>query len=91
MTLLDVLAHAMDRRERRLAVLASKRSLPGVLEEMSDQRVLVSKLDAADVARKLLLAFVDLKNVVTINYQQQSKSFKASYNAPMSFWNIVLH
>jgi hypothetical protein len=32
-----------------------------VLEEVADQRVLVPELDAADVARELLLALVDLK------------------------------
>ena len=63
MTLLDVLAHAMDGRERGLAILAAERSLARVLEEVSDERVFVPELDAANVARKEFLAFVNLEKL----------------------------
>ena len=41
--------------------MAAERSLAGMLEEVSDERVFVTELDAANVAAKLLLASVDLK------------------------------
>ena len=78
-TLLDVLAHAMDGRERGLAILAAERSLARVLEEVSDERVFVPELDAANVARKEFLAFVnlekldrlgDMKNIRCVEIQQ---------------------
>jgi hypothetical protein len=41
--------------------LAAERSLAGMLEEVSDERVFVAELDAANVAAELLLTSVDLK------------------------------